>query len=114
MAWAWPFDPPRHAFGVERLGALRRAVGAERQLLDLGLGLLQEPIAVLLQRLAALVDEDALLELDVAALEPADDRLELLEARSNVMSLMSACEAVAVLMMDHSPMACGKLTRPRP
>ena len=55
------------------------AVGREGELLDLGLRLLQEPVAVLLQNLAALVDRDALLELDVAALEPADDRLQFLE-----------------------------------
>ena len=64
---------------VEGLGALRAPVGREGELLDLGLRLLQEPVAVLLQNLAALVDRDLLLELDVAALEPVDDRLQLLE-----------------------------------
>ncbi len=39
----------------------------------------REPVAMVAQSLAALVDRDALLELDVAALEPADDGLELLE-----------------------------------
>ena len=40
---------------------------------------LEQRVAVLLQRLAALVDRDRLGERHVAALEPADDLLELLQ-----------------------------------
>src|SRR5262249_51183436 len=63
----------------ERLGPHRDAGVGKGQPLDFGLGLLQEAIAMLFERLTALVDGDAFLEFDVAALEAADDALELLE-----------------------------------
>ena len=64
---------------VERLGAGRLVVGVERDLLNLGLGFAQQRIAMGLQRLAPLVDEDRGLELHVALLQAIDDGFELLE-----------------------------------
>src|SRR5215207_9820641 len=60
---------------VERGRPGRLARGAERDLLDAGFGALEERFAVALQRLAALVDPDRLLERDLAALEAAHDLL---------------------------------------
>jgi hypothetical protein len=65
--------------GVERRRSGRLAAGADGDLLDAGLGPLQERLAMLLQRLAALVDRDRFLERDLAALEALDDLLELVE-----------------------------------
>ena len=64
---------------VERLGARRLAVAAEPDALDPAFRLLEQLLAVVLQRLAALVDRDRLLEVDLALFESLDDRLELLE-----------------------------------
>src|SRR4051812_5599196 len=64
---------------VERRRAGRLAVRADRDLLDAGLGALQERLAVLLQELAALVDGNRVLEGHVALLEPLHDALELLQ-----------------------------------
>src|SRR5262249_45044019 len=47
---------------IERLGPLRPAGGVEGDLLDARLGLLQQLLAAALERLAALVDRDRLLE----------------------------------------------------
>src|SRR5690606_36591346 len=77
-------SPPRHsravaagaALGVERLGSDRRAV-AQRDLLDPCFGLLQEPLAMRLQRLAAFIDGDRLRQRRLAAFQHADDLLEL-------------------------------------
>src|SRR5215218_9410277 len=64
---------------VERRRSGRLAGGADGDLLDAGLGALEERLAMLLQGLAALVDRDRFLERDLAALEPLDDLLELFE-----------------------------------
>src|SRR6185437_4491372 len=64
---------------VERSSALRRTISAERQLFDLGFGRLQQPIAMIAQRLAPLVDRNAFFKLDIATLEPADNGLKLFE-----------------------------------
>src|SRR5829696_8019020 len=64
---------------VERRRSGRLAGGADGDLLDAGLGALEERLAMLLQRLAALVDGDRFLERDLAALEALDDLLEFLE-----------------------------------
>src|SRR5258706_11176332 len=58
----------RHVL-VERLAAARFAVAAETDLLDAGLGLAEQALAMLLQRLAALVDGNRFGERDFAALE---------------------------------------------
>ena len=64
---------------VERLGAGRLAGGVERDLLDPRLGLPQQLLAAALERLAALVDRDRLLERHLALFEPLDDRFKLLD-----------------------------------
>src|SRR5439155_2418006 len=64
---------------LERLGAGGLARLVEGELLDLGLRLLQESVAMLLQCLAALVDVDALFQLHVAPLQTPDDAFELLQ-----------------------------------
>src|SRR5262245_8858703 len=64
---------------VERLGAGRLAGGIEPDLLHPSLGLAQQLLATALERLAALVDGDRLLERHLALLEPLDDRFELLD-----------------------------------
>src|SRR3954469_1752394 len=64
---------------VERRRPGRLAVRTDGDLLDAGLGALQQRLAVLLQGLAALVDRDRVLEGHVALLEPLHDGLELLE-----------------------------------
>src|SRR5690349_7098787 len=66
-------------FDVEGLGAGRLTVLIERDLLDTGFGLTQEPIAMGLQRLAPLIDEDGSLKLHIAFLKALDDGLELLQ-----------------------------------
>src|SRR6266851_5176292 len=66
-------------FDVERLGSGRLARGIEGDLLDPGLGLAQQLDAAALERFAALVDRDRLLERHLALLEPLDDRFELLD-----------------------------------
>ncbi len=60
--------------------AARHAIAAEGQLLDAGLGLLQQAVAVLAQGFAALINGDAFLELDVAALQAADDGFQFLQS----------------------------------
>src|SRR5712691_10886727 len=70
---------PLVLFDVERLGSGRLARGIEGDLLDPGLGLAQQFHAATLERLAALVDRDRLLERHLALLEPLDDRFELLD-----------------------------------
>src|SRR5215470_16371902 len=64
---------------VERFGAGRLAGGIEPDLLHPSLGLAQQLLATALERLAALVDGNRLLERHLALLEPLDDRLELLD-----------------------------------
>src|SRR5262245_423597 len=64
---------------VERLGAGRLASSIEPDLLHPSLGLAQQLLAAALERLAALVDGDRLLERHLALLEPFDDRFELLD-----------------------------------
>src|SRR5262245_37289745 len=64
---------------VERLGAGRLAGGIEPDLLHPSLGLAQQLLAAALERLAALVDGNRLLERHLALLEPLDDRFELLD-----------------------------------
>src|SRR5262245_59222067 len=64
---------------VERLGTGRLAGGIEPDLLHSSLGLAQQLLAAALERLAALVDGDRLLERHLALLEPLDDRFELLD-----------------------------------
>src|SRR5262249_52961224 len=64
---------------VERFGAARFAVAAEADLLDPGFGLAEQPLAMLLQVFAALVDRDRFRQRDFAALEPGDDLLKLFE-----------------------------------
>src|SRR5258708_20473056 len=64
---------------IQRLGAFRLAAGVEGDLLDPRLGLAQYLLAAALERFAALVDRDRLLERHLALLEPLDDRFELLD-----------------------------------
>src|SRR5215813_590991 len=64
---------------VERLGPGRLAGGIERDLLDPCLGLAQQFLATTLERLAALVDQDRLLERYLALFEPLDDRFQLFD-----------------------------------
>ena len=64
---------------VEGLGAGRLTVLTERDLLDTGFGLTQEPVAMGLQRFAPLIDEDRSLKLHIAFLKALDDGLELLQ-----------------------------------
>src|SRR5215467_10471546 len=66
-------------FDVERLGSGRLAGGIERDLLHARLGLPQQLLAAALERLAALIDRDRLLERHLALLEPLDDGFELLD-----------------------------------
>src|SRR5262249_9153704 len=70
----------RSILDVEGLGAGRLAVLVERDLLDAGLGLAQQPVAMDLEGLAALVDEDRILELHVALFQALDDTLELFQS----------------------------------
>src|SRR5215218_9092445 len=64
---------------IERRRPGRLSVRADGDLLDPRLGFLEQGLAVLLQRLTALVDRNRVLERDVAAFEPAHDSLEFLE-----------------------------------
>src|SRR5690606_13770401 len=64
---------------IERRGAFGRAIAGEGELLDLGLGLLQEAVAMFFESLAAFVNTDGLFEFDVAELQAADNGLELLQ-----------------------------------
>src|SRR5712691_2642154 len=64
---------------VQRLGPGRLAAGIERDFFDPRLGLAQQLLAAALERLAALVDGDGLLERHLALFEPLDDRFELLD-----------------------------------
>src|SRR6185437_8152886 len=64
---------------VERFGAGWLAGRVERDLLHACLGLTQQFLTAPLERLAALVDRNRLLERDLAFLEPLDDRLQFLD-----------------------------------
>src|SRR5690242_17447754 len=66
---------------VERLSSGRLAAGVERDLLHARFRLLEQLFAARLERLAALVHGDGLLERHLAALELAHDRLELRDRR---------------------------------
>src|SRR5262249_35694163 len=87
----------------ERLGT-RRLAGLEGQLLDLGLRLPQQTVAMVLQRLAALIDVDALFELNVAPLQPADDALELLQRllEGHVLDVAVLYRTLCFLCIRHS------------
>src|SRR4051794_30429982 len=65
------------ALDIQRRDAGRLAARPDRDLLDAGLGLLEQALAVLLQGLAPLVDGDRVLKGHVAALEALHDLLEL-------------------------------------
>src|SRR5580693_4859131 len=64
---------------IQRLGAGRLAPGIKRDLLHPRLGRAQQFLAAALERLAALVDRDRLLERHLAVLKPLDDGFELLD-----------------------------------
>src|SRR2546430_1138659 len=64
---------------IQGFGAGRLAAGIERDLLDPRLGRAQQFLAAALERLAALVDRDRLLERHLAVLQPLDDGFELLD-----------------------------------
>src|SRR5208282_1436309 len=64
---------------VERLGADRLALRIQRDLRDARLGLPQQILTTVLERLAALVDGDRFLERHLALFEPLDDRFQLLD-----------------------------------
>ena len=64
---------------VERLGAGGVAGGVEGDLLHPRLGLPQQVLAAALERFAAFVDGDQLLERHLALFEPLDDQFELLD-----------------------------------
>src|SRR5690606_36934801 len=72
------------SLAVERLRAGGLAVSRQAYFLHLVLGRLEQPVAMRLERLAALVDTDRLVERHVAALQILDDafqrRQRLLEA----------------------------------
>src|SRR5581483_12245027 len=91
---------------LERLGAGRLAGLVEGELFHPRLRLLQEAVAVLLERLATLVDVDALLQLHVAALQAPDDALELLQRLLERHVLMSRCLAaglaISLSILGHS------------
>src|SRR4051812_44176630 len=65
--------------GVERLGAGRPAVARQPDLLDAVLRRLQQAVAMRLQRLAAFIDADRLVERHLAALKIVDNGLQGLE-----------------------------------
>ncbi len=56
----------------------RLAVGAKRDLLDFFLGVFQQIVAAFFQRFAACVDRDRFLKLDIAFLQPLDNRFQFL------------------------------------
>src|SRR6478609_5759443 len=64
---------------LERLGAGRLIVRIQRDLLDLGLRLAQQRVAMGFQRLAPLIDQDRRLKLNVALFKAIDDSFELLQ-----------------------------------
>src|SRR6476659_4297982 len=64
---------------VERLGAGRLVARIQRDLLDLGLRLAQQRVAMGFQRLAPLIDQDRRLKLHVALFQAIDDGFELLQ-----------------------------------
>src|SRR5215471_4287821 len=74
-----PIEAGARSVNVERLGAGRLAGGIEPDLFHPSLGLLEQLLAAALERLAALIDRDRLLERHLALLEPFDDRFELLD-----------------------------------
>lgn len=82
---------------VERHHAVRLAVGGDANLLDLGFGSLQQPVAMAAQGVAALVDGDAFLERHRALLEPPDDAFEFLESLFEACALTSALVAMVVV-----------------
>src|SRR4051812_20960384 len=88
-----PVTPLLH---IERLGAGRLARSIERDLFHARFGLAQEFLAALLERLAALVDEDRLFERDLAFLEPLDDRFELLDGALEGQALDVGIEGVVL------------------
>src|SRR6185312_10335508 len=63
---------------IHRLGGTRTA-GAMHDLLETALGGLQFGFAMCLERLAAFVEDDGVLQIDLALLQTADDGLQLLE-----------------------------------
>src|SRR5690606_27960574 len=66
---------------VERLGSHRLALARQPDLLDTVLGGLEQPLAVRLEGLAALVDADGLVERHLAPFEIVDDLLQRLQRR---------------------------------
>src|SRR5262249_7594835 len=77
-AASFPASRQGLVLGLQRLRATRFASLVEGQLLHPGLRLLQKPVTVVLEGLAALIDGDALLKLNVASLQPANGALKLL------------------------------------
>src|ERR671912_784856 len=61
----------------QRLGSGRRAVGAKGYFLDACLGILEHLLAMGFQMLAAFIDEDRFLKIDLAAFELVDNGFEL-------------------------------------
>src|SRR5688572_9450054 len=78
-----PEDSSFPAFSLEfqRFGALGRAIGSEDDLLQPHLGALQLLLAMGLQRHAALIKRDRILQVHFTLLEAGDDGLELFQGR---------------------------------
>ncbi len=71
--------PEGGSVDVERGGSGGRALFRKLDLLHLRLGGLQQPVAMTPQRLAARIELDALLQRDIAPLQPSDDLFKFLQ-----------------------------------
>ena len=86
----------RYCCGLERLGATRLARRSRTSAFHLGFGLTQQAVAVLLQRLAALIDGDRLFSSTSPRSRRPTMRLQLLQRGSKLICLMSPCLAAVL------------------